>query len=77
MFTRRQKRKRRGERESRNRDRRFGSITESAIEVPAQRAFFWQGAMKQLGQLAERIKMALRRSQALEEGLAERDRIPW
>ena len=63
MFSRRQKRRR--------------SITESAVEVPAQRAFFWQGAMKQLGQLAERFKRALRRSQALEEGLAERDRIPW
>ena len=55
----------------------LGSITESAIEVPGQRAFFWQGAKKQLGQLAERIKRALRRSQALEEGLAERDRLTW
>jgi len=55
----------------------FGSITESAIEVPAQRDFFWQGAVRQLGQLAMRIKLALKRSQALDEGLAERDRIPW
>ena len=49
----------------------------SAIEVPPQRAFFWQWTSIQLGQLAKRIKMALRRSHALDEGLAERDRIPW
>ena len=55
----------------------LGSITESAIEGPAQRAFFWQRAIKQLGQLAQMIKRALRRSQALNEGLAsERDRFP-
>jgi hypothetical protein len=42
-----------------------------------KRKFFWQGAMKQLGQLAEMIKRALSRSQALQEGLAaDRDRIP-
>jgi hypothetical protein len=59
----------------------LGSITESAIEVPAQRGFFWRGAMKQLGQLAKRIKSALRHELAemvrIEEGLAAKDRIPW
>ena len=49
----------------------------SAIEVPPQGAFLWQWASMQLGQLAKRIKMALKRSQSLDEGLAERDRIPW
>jgi hypothetical protein len=55
----------------------LGSINKNATEVPAQRALFLQRARKLLGQLAGRIKLALRRSQALEEGLAERDRIPW
>ena len=63
MFTRWQKRKRKS------------PAFDDARETDVQ---FWQRAMKQLGQLAERIKMALRRSQALNEGLArEKDRIPW
>jgi hypothetical protein len=30
----------------------FGGITDSAIELPAQRAFFWQEVTQQLDQLA-------------------------
>jgi hypothetical protein len=41
--------------------------------------FFWQAAVKHLGQLIERIKSALRRERMeldrVELGLAERDRM--
>ena len=33
----------------------LGGITESAIEIAAQRAFFWREVMRQLDQLANRI----------------------
>jgi hypothetical protein len=53
----------------------LGSITESAI---TQRAFFWQGAMKQLGQLAKKVERALRRMARTDSELStERDKIPY
>ena len=33
----------------------LGGITDSAIEIAAQRAFFWQEVMQQLDQLANRV----------------------
>jgi len=52
-----------------------GSIIDSAI---AQCAFFWQGAMKQFGQLAKEVGWALRRMARNDSELStEKYKIPY
>jgi hypothetical protein len=48
----------------------LGGITDSAIEIAAQRAFFWKEVMQQLDQLANRV---LKDDRArIEEAIAEK-----
>ena len=62
----------------------LGGINDSALELPAQRAFFWQGTMQQLDRLANlvlqadraRIDRAQERSAAMVR-FAARSRFAW